>query len=89
METGFTYIRKSKRCLRVSIHLVQKKGTHKEWYPNGTLKSTGKYEGGVENGKWKFFTEDGILKYTYVYRYGKLWKVDGRRVARKRDSLRN
>jgi antitoxin component YwqK of YwqJK toxin-antitoxin module len=66
-----------------------KEGTHKEWYPNGTLKSTGKYEGGVENGKWKFFTEEGALKYTYTYRYGKLWKVDGRRVARKRDSLRN
>ena len=66
-----------------------KEGTHKEWYPNGTLKSIGKFEGGVENGKWKFFTEEGILKYTYIYRYGKLWKVDGRRVARKRDSLRN
>ena len=66
-----------------------KEGIHKEWYPNGTLKSTGKFEGGVENGKWKFFTEEGVLKYTYIYRYGKLWKVDGRRVARKRDSLRN
>jgi len=66
-----------------------KEGTHKEWFPNGILKSNGKFEGGVENGKWKFYNAEGILRYTYIYRYGKLWKVDGRRVARNRDSLRN
>ena len=67
----------------------QKEGTHKEWYPNGILKSVGNYEGGVKNGKWKFFTPEGYLTHTHIYRYGKLWKVDGRRVARNRDSLRN
>ena len=53
-EIGFTFIRKSKRCLKVSIRLASKEGVHKEWYPNGTLKSTGKYEGGVrmENGSF-------------------------------------
>ena len=67
----------------------QKEGIHKEWYSSGILKSNGKYEGGVKNGKWRYYMEDGLLKHTYIYRYGKLWKVDGRRVARKRDSLRN
>ena len=67
----------------------QKEGAHKTWYSNGILKSSGKYNGDVKNGKWRYFEINGLLDHTHLYKFGKLWKVDGRRVARKRDSSRN
>jgi len=66
----------------------QPEGVHKHWYADGTIKISGKYEGGAKHGKWRYFSQNGEIDYTYLFKYDKLWKVDGRRVVRNRDSSR-
>ena len=66
----------------------QPEGSHKYWYADGTVKASGKYEGGAKHGKWRYFSQNGEIDYIYLFRHDKLWKVDGRKVARNRDSSR-
>ena len=67
----------------------QPEGTHKFWYPDGKIKISGKYNGGAKHGKWRYFLSNGDLDYIHLFKHDKLWKVDGRRVARNRDSSRH
>ncbi|MAU76082.1 MAG: hypothetical protein CL831_04315 [Crocinitomicaceae bacterium] len=66
----------------------QPEGLHKHWYADGTIKISGKYEGGAKHGKWRYYLQNGEIDYIYLFRHDKLWKVDGRRVVRNRDSSR-
>jgi antitoxin component YwqK of YwqJK toxin-antitoxin module len=66
----------------------QPEGVHKHWYADGTIKISGKYEGGAKHGKWRYFSQNGEIDYIYLFKHDKLWKVDGRRVVRNRDSSR-
>ena len=49
------------------------------------IEEEGKYEGGVKHKKWKLFNEEGSVVHEYIYKYGKLRKVDGSRVDKRRD----
>ena len=60
-------------------------GKHRFWHPNGVIEEEGKYEGGVKHKKWKLFNEEGSVVHEYIYKYGKLRKVDGSRVDKRRD----
>lgn len=57
-------------------------GTHKTWQANGLLLSVGGFKSGVEHGKWIYYKSDGEVDRVYVYKYGALVKVDGRRIAK-------
>jgi uncharacterized protein len=71
-----------------SYSFGQPEGAHKHWYADGTVKISGKYDGGAKHGKWRYFQQNGEIDYIYLFRHDKLWKVDGRRVAKNRDSSR-
>ena len=51
----------------------------------GVLEESGSYESGAKHGKWKLDSDEGLLPHEYIYRYGKLRKVDGIKVDKRRD----
>lgn len=65
--------------------LGQPEGRHRTWYQNGVLKEEGKFEGGAKHRKWRLYDDKGVLMHEYLYRYGKLRKVDGSKVDKRRD----
>ena len=60
-------------------------GKHKMWHANGVLKEVGVYQNGLKHKKWKEFNLDGSIHRQYIYRYGKLRRLDGVKVDRRRD----
>jgi len=52
-----------------------KEGPWKEYYPDGTLRSTGTYDDGIRVGDWKFYYENGKLE--QQGKYTKKGKPDG------------
>ena len=68
-----------------AFDLGQPTGKHKTWHPNGVLEESGSYESGAKHGKWKLYSDEGLLLHEYIYRYGKLRKVDGIKVDKRRD----
>ena len=63
----------------------QPEGKHKQWHPNGVLKEVGCYQNGVKHKKWREFNPDGTIHRQYIYRYGKLRRLDGVKVDKRRD----
>ena len=63
----------------------QPEGKHKHWHPNGVLKEVGCYQNGVKHKKWREFNPDGTIHRQYIYRYGKLRRLDGVKVDKRRD----
>ena len=63
-------------------------GKHKSWHPNGVLEEVGKHESGAKHGKWRLYDDQGNLLHEYIYNYGKLRKVDGSKVDKRRDRIR-
>ena len=63
-------------------------GKHKYWHPNGVVEEVGKYESGAKHGKWRLYDDQGNLLHEYIYNYGKLRKVDGSKVDKRRDGKR-
>ena len=63
-------------------------GKHKSWHPNGVLEEVGKHESGAKHGKWRLYDDQGNLLHEYIYNYGKLRKVDGFKVDKRRDGIR-
>ena len=60
-------------------------GRHRSWHPNGAVKWDGSYENGTRHKKWRLYDEEGFLQHEYLYKYGKLRKVDGSKVDKRRD----
>lgn len=46
-------------------------GGYKLYYPGGNMYILGQYIDNMRNGKWTFFDDDGKIKYTLNYKYGK------------------
>ena len=63
----------------------QPEGKHRTWHPNGVLETEGKYESGAKHKKWRLYDDEGSLVHEYIYKYGKLRKVDGSKVDKRRD----
>ena len=63
----------------------QPTGKHRFWHPNGILEEEGKYESGAKHKKWRLYDDQGSILHEYIYRYGKLRKVDGSKVDKRRD----
>lgn len=63
----------------------QPTGKHRSWHPNGILEEEGKYESGAKHKKWRLYDDQGSILHEYIYRYGKLRKVDGSKVDKRRD----
>ncbi|MDG1674595.1 MAG: hypothetical protein P8H88_04035, partial [Flavobacteriales bacterium] len=63
----------------------QPEGKHRTWHPNGVLETEGKFESGAKHKKWRLYDNEGSLMHEYIYRYGKLRKVDGSKVDKRRD----
>jgi len=68
-----------------NFDLGQPEGKHKTWYANGMVKEVGNFEGGFKHGKWVLKDEAGLTVHEYIYRYGKIRKVNGMRVDKRRD----
>ena len=66
----------------------QPEGKHRSWHPNGVLEEVGKHESGAKHGKWRLYDDQGNLLHEYIYNYGKLRKVDGSKVDKRRDGTR-
>jgi hypothetical protein len=47
-------------------------GAYKEFYPNGKVKTKGRYFYGKKTGNWYYYTEKKILEKRLLYRKGKL-----------------
>ena len=60
-------------------------GRHRSWHPNGAVEWDGSYENGTRHKKWRLYDEEGFLQHEYLYKYGKLRKVDGSKVDKRRD----
>ena len=60
-------------------------GKHKYFHPSGAKAEEGKYESGVKHKKWRTYDQEGVLLHEYLYKYGKLRKIDGSKVDRRRD----
>jgi uncharacterized protein len=60
-------------------------GKHKYWHPSGSKEEEGKYESGVKHKKWRVYNQEGVLLHEYLYKYGKLRRIDGSKVDRRRD----
>ena len=71
-----------------SYSFGQPEGKHRSWHPNGVLKEVGKHESGAKHGKWRLYDDQGNLLHEYIYNYGKLRKVDGSKVDKRRDGIR-
>jgi hypothetical protein len=50
-------------------------GSHLEYYPNGTLKLTGQYEDGHQNGVWTWYFEDGKINRIVIYKIAEPVKI--------------
>ncbi len=74
-----------KRQFQGEFSFGQPIGKHKSWHPNGVLEEEGKYESGAKHKKWRLYNDQGSLLHEYIYRYGKLRKVDGSKVDKRRD----
>ena len=74
-----------KRQFLGSYSFGQPVGKHRTWHPNGALESEGRYESGAKHKKWRLYDDTGSLLHEYIYRYGKLRKVDGAKVDKRRD----
>ena len=48
----------------------------------------GQAESGAKHGKWRLYDDQGNLLHEYIYNYGKLRKVDGSKVDKRRDGIR-
>lgn len=64
-----------------SFNFGQPVGKHTMWYRTGRTQWSGKYEGGVRDGKWFFYDEAGILETTLQYDLGILVKINGNKVS--------
>ena len=60
-------------------------GKHKYFHPSGAKAEEGKYESGVKHKKWRTYDQKGVLLHEYLYKYGKLRRIDGSKVDRRRD----
>ena len=74
-----------KRQYEGEFSFGQPTGKHKSWHPNGVLEEVGSYESGAKHKKWRLYDEFGSLIHEYIYKYGKLRKVDGVKVDKRRD----
>ena len=74
-----------KRQFEGEFSLGQPSGRHRTWHPNGVLEEEGRYEGGAKHKKWRLYDAQGSVLHEYIYRYGKLRKVDGSKVDKRRD----
>ena len=52
-------------------------GKHKYYYPSGTLKCEGLYNGGVKNGDWYYYNEAGEIEKIITFRNDEEYKIDG------------
>ena len=74
-----------KRQFEGAYVVGQPDGKHRTWHENGVLEEEGKYESGVKHKKWRLYDDTGVVLHEYIYRYGKLRKVDGSKVDKRRD----
>jgi antitoxin component YwqK of YwqJK toxin-antitoxin module len=51
------------------------------YYPDGKLKQKGKYVGGLKEGNWEFYDEDGFLFLTILYKNDIELRFDGVKVV--------
>lgn len=56
-------------------------GKHTYYYPNGKVQTSGKYVGGLKDGDWHHFGEDGFLILTVTYENGIERKWDGKKIV--------
>ena len=84
MENGFIGIQEGVKCLREPIRLVNQR----VFINTGMQMEPSRFQGGAKHGKWRYYLQNGEIDYIYLFRHDKLWKVDGRRVVRNRDSSR-
>ena len=73
------------RQFQGSFSFGQPVGKHRTWHPNGVLESESYYESGALHKKWRLYNDQGSILHEYIYRYGKLRKVDGSKVDKRRD----
>ena len=74
-----------KKQFQGTFSFGQPEGRHRTWHPNGVLEIEGRYESGAKHKKWRLYDDQGSLMHEYIYRYGKLRKVDGSKVDKRRD----
>lgn len=74
-----------KRQFQGEYVLGQPEGKHRTWHENGVLQEEGQFESGAKHKKWRLYDDTGMLMHEYIYRYGKLRKVDGSKVDKRRD----
>ena len=55
-------------------------GLHTWYWPNGRVKRRGNYLGGVKDGIWEHFNEDGIPIITIEYEDGREIKYNGEKI---------
>jgi len=86
-KTGFgrTPTATGNASLKAPTWVGQPDGKHRSWHENGVLEEEGKYESGVKHKKWRLYDDTGVVLREYIYRYGKLRKVDGSKVDKRRD----
>lgn len=60
------------RSLRISVKNGIVDGAYNEYYSNGRLYTTGKYENGKKEGEWKEYYESGRVWKVYNYQNGEL-----------------
>lgn len=74
-----------KRQFEGEFVLGQPEGRHRKWHENGVLEEDGKFESGAKHKKWRSYDDTGMLLHEYIYKYGKLRRVDGSKVDKRRD----
>lgn len=57
-------------------------GEHVTYWPSGIRASSGRYEGGLPEGNWRYFDTSGIVRLVRQYRAGRIVKVNGSKTDR-------
>ena len=60
----------SNKILEYKMLKGEKNGIYKEWYPNGAIKTKGKYLNGIEDRMWLFWYENGLKEKEGRYKDG-------------------
>lgn len=77
-----SYYLNDQQLFKGSYSFGEPVGTHKNWQASGVLLTVGGFKDGVMHGKWVYYNNVGEVDRVYVYKYGALVKVDGRRIAK-------
>lgn len=65
----------------------KEQGKFKYYYDNGKMKMEGDFSMGRRHKTWKFYNDDGLLRVSITYKFDEEVKIDGIKLADKKDKM--